>query len=253
MIPFFSIITVTKNTEEKIDKTIQSVLSQSYKNFEYIIVDGHSKDDTFNKIKKYKSIKIKIFSRRDKNFYDGLNYAIKKAKGRYISILNSGDLYFSDSILKKMNAYILKYKNFGLYFSNLFFTDKGKIKRIWIYKNFLHNLNDAFKIAHPTIFFSEQVAHKFKYNIKYSISADLDLILKLIKKNISHKHLNFFSVIMETGGMSSFRGNFFKKLVEDIKVHKSYFKYYLLTFIFQKLLKIKTISIFNKKNFLTKK
>ena len=125
MIPFFSIITVTKNTEEKIDKTIQSVLSQSYKNFEYIIVDGHSKDDTFNKIKKYKNKKIKIFSHRDKNFYEGLNFAIKKTKGRYISILNSGDLYFSDSILKKMNTYILKYKNFGLYFSNLFFIDKA--------------------------------------------------------------------------------------------------------------------------------
>jgi hypothetical protein len=148
-----------------------------------------------------------------------------------------------------MNAYILKYKNFGLYFSNLFFTGKGKIKRIWIYKNFLHNLNDAFKIAHPTIFFSQQVAHKFKYNIKYSISSDLDLILKLIKKKITYKHLNFFSVIMETGGMSSFRGNFFKKLNEDLKIHKSYFKYYVLNFIFQKFLKIKTISIFNKKNF----
>jgi len=249
MIPFFSIITVTKNTEEKIDKTIQSVLSQSYKNFEYIIVDGHSKDGTLNKIKKYKNSKIKIFSRRDKNFYEGLNFGIKKSKGRYISILNSGDLYFSHSILKKMNAYILKYKNFGLYFSNLFFTDKGKIKRIWIYKNFLHNLNDAFKIAHPTIFFSQQVAHKFKYNMKYSISSDLDLILKLIKKKITYKHLNFFSVIMETGGMSSFRGNFFKKLNEDLKIHKSYFKYYVLNFIFQKFLKIKTISIFNKKNF----
>ena len=249
MIPFFSIITVTKNTEAKIDKTIQSVLSQSYKNFEYIIVDGHSKDDTFNKIKKYKNIKIKIFSRRDNNFYDGLNFAIKKSKGRYISILNSGDVYFSDLILKKMNAYILKYKNFGLYFSNLFFIDKGKIKRIWIYKNFLYNLNDAFKIAHPTIFVSKIIAHKFKYNIKYRISADLDLILKLIKKKISYKHLNFFSVIMETGGMSSFCGNFLRKLEEDLKIHKTYFKHYIFNFILQKLLKIRTISIFNKKIF----
>jgi len=253
MKPFFSIITVTKNTEEKIDKTIKSVLSQSYKNFEYIIIDGNSEDETFNKTQKYKNKKIKIFCRDDKNFYDGLNFAIKKAKGRYISILNSGDLYFADSILKKMNKYILKYKNFGLYFSNLFFSGKGKIKRIWIYKKFLYNLNDAFKIAHPTIFFSQQVAHKFKYNIKYSISADLDLILRLIKNKISYKHLNFFSIIMETDGMSSFRGNFFKKLKEDFKIHKCYFKHYIVNFIFQKFLKIKTICISNKKNFVSKK
>ncbi len=101
MIPFFSIITVTKNTEEKIDKTIKSVLSQSYKNFEYIIVDGNSKDETFNKIQKYKNKKIKLFSRKDKNFYDGLNFAIKRANGKYISVISSGDFYYSTLILKK--------------------------------------------------------------------------------------------------------------------------------------------------------
>jgi glycosyltransferase involved in cell wall biosynthesis len=249
MTPFFTIITVTKNTEEKIDKTIQSVLSQSYKNFEYIIVDGYSKDNTLSKIKKFKNIKIKIFSRRDNNFYEGLNFAIKKSKGRYISILNSGDLYFSNSILRKMRECILRYKNFGLYFSNLFFVDKDKINRMWIYKKFIYSLNDAFKIAHPTIFFSKQVADNFKYNTKYTISADLDLILKLIKNRISYKHLNFFSVVMESGGMSSFQGNFFKKLKQDLKIHKTYFRYYIFNFIFQKILKIKTIIIFNKKNF----
>jgi hypothetical protein len=54
---------------------------------------------------------------------------------------------------------------------------------------------------------------------------------------------------METGGMSSFCGNFFRKLEEDLKIHKTYFKYYILNFILQKLLKIRTISIFNKKIF----
>ena len=110
MIPFFSIITVTKNTEEKIDKTIKSILSQSYKNFEYIIIDGNSKDETFNKIRKYKNKKIKIFCRDDKNFYDGLNFAIKKAKGKYISVLNSGDYYYSNFILKKFIKIFLNLK-----------------------------------------------------------------------------------------------------------------------------------------------
>ena len=92
MKPFFSIITVTKNTEEKIDKTIKSVLSQSYKNFEYIIIDGNSEDETFNKTQKYKNKKIKIFCRDDKNFYDGLN---KKSKGKiYFSFKFWGFLLF---------------------------------------------------------------------------------------------------------------------------------------------------------------
>ena len=219
MSPFFSIITVTKNSENKIDKTIKSILSQSYKNFEYIIIDGNSEDETFKKIQKYKNKKIKIFCIDDKNFYDGLNFAIKKAKGKYISVLNSGDSYYSNFILQKINKNILKFKNYDFYFSNLLFVNqKNKVERRWVFKNFYNNLN----------------------NIKYTIAAYLDLILRLIKKKATYKHLNFFSVIMETGGMSSFKGKFLKKLFEDLKINRKYFKYYLVNFFIQKIIKIKT-------------
>ena len=91
MKPYFSIITVTKDTEKKIDLTIRSVLSQSFKNFEYLIVDGNSTDSTFDKINRYKkNKKIKIFRRADKNFYDSLNYATSKAKGNYIKLTEDG-------------------------------------------------------------------------------------------------------------------------------------------------------------------
>ena len=248
MTPFFSIITVTKNTEEKIDKTIKSVLSQSYKNFEYIIVDGHSKDETFNKIQKYKNKKIKVFCRKDKNFYDGLNFAIKRANGKYISVISSGDFYYSTLILKKIHKNIIKFKNFDFYFSNLFFVNnKNKVERKWEFKKFYNNLKDAFKIAHPTIFFSKKVAKNFRYNTKYTIAADLDLILRLIKRKVSYKHLDFFSVMMEAGGMSSFKGKFLKKICEDLTINKKYFKYYLLNFFIQKILKIKTFLFYKKK------
>jgi glycosyltransferase involved in cell wall biosynthesis len=252
MTPFFSIITVTKNTEEKIDKTIKSVLSQTYKNFEYIIIDGNSEDETFNKTQKYKNKKIKIFCRADKNLYDGLNFAIKKAKGKYISVLNSGDFYYSNFILKKIHKNILKFENYDFYFSNLLFVNqKNKVEREWVFKNFYNNLKDAFKIAHPTIFFSKKVAKNFRYNIKYTIAADLDLILRLIKKKTRYKHLNFFSVIMETGGISSFKGKFLQKICEDLKINRKYFKYYFLNFFIQKILKIKTFLPYKKNLSLT--
>ena len=77
MRPFFSIITVTKNSEKKIELTIKSVLSQNFKNFEYIIIDGFSKDSTFLNIKKYKDKKIKIFRNKDNSFYESLNYGVQ--------------------------------------------------------------------------------------------------------------------------------------------------------------------------------
>lgn len=251
MKPFFSIITVTKNTEKKIDLTIRSVLSQNFKNFEYIIVDGCSADNTFVKIIKYKNNKkIRIFKRRDKNFYDSLNYAIKKAKGNYISILNSGDIFFSKKILKNMQANILKYENFDFYFSNLVYFNKNKkVKRIWKNVKLKNNLSDAFRIAHPTIFIFNKVAKKFRYNDNYNISADLDFILKLIQNNIKYKYLNFFSVGMEAKGMSSNLNYFIIKIKEDLSIHKSYFKNYIFNFLKQKLEKIKSVSLFSQKNF----
>ena len=90
----FSIITVVKNDQENISKTILSVLSQNYKNFEYIILDGYSKDKTYEKIKKFKKFKrIKIIRTRDKNLYDGINKAIKISNGKYIGLIHSGDFF----------------------------------------------------------------------------------------------------------------------------------------------------------------
>lgn len=251
MRPFFSIITVTKNTEKKIDLTIRSVLSQRFKNLEYIIVDGYSNDNTFMKIMTYKkNKKIRIFRRYDKNFYDGLNYAISKAKGDYISILNSGDIFLSKKILKNIQNNILKYKNYDFYFSNLVYYDKNKeVKRIWKSSELKNSLSDAFKIAHPTIFLLNKIAKKFRYNDNYRISADLEFILKLIKNNITYKYLNFFSVGMEAKGMSSSYNFCIVKLIEDLKIQKNFFKNYIFNFFNQKLQKSKSLSLFPEKNF----
>ncbi len=90
----FSIITVVKNDQENITKTILSVLSQKYKSFEYIILDGYSNDNTFKIIKKFnKNKKLKIFRAKDKNLYDGINRALKKTKGKYIGLIHSGDFF----------------------------------------------------------------------------------------------------------------------------------------------------------------
>ena len=97
--PFdFTIITIVKNDEKNIEQTIKSVLSQKKVKIQYIVLDGYSSDKTLKKIKKYKS-SIKVISYRDKSFYDGLNYGLKFARGRFVGILNSGDLYFDENVL----------------------------------------------------------------------------------------------------------------------------------------------------------
>ena len=93
------------------------------------------------------------------------------------------------------------------------------------------------------------MAKKFRYNDNYNISADLDFILKLIHNNIKYKYLNFFSVVMEAKGMSSSLNYSIIKILEDLNIHKSYFKNYFFNFFRQKLKKMNSISLLNKKYF----
>jgi glycosyltransferase involved in cell wall biosynthesis len=249
---FFSIITVTKNSEKKIEATIKSVLTQTYKNFEYIILDGFSEDQTFNKIKQFKKKNIFLYRYKDKNFYDGLNYAISKSKGNYIGILNSGDIYYNKNILKKMKKFITNYNSYDYFYSNLLYFNKDfTITRVW--NNNLENkiLHKAFQIPHPTMFVSRKIIKSIKYDIDYKISSDLDFILQIIKKKFTGKYLNFFSIYMENSGMSTSLTNAILKLKEDLNIHRTYFKNYLFSFFLNKLLK--TRSYFFKKKYKFKK
>ena len=89
----FTIITTVFNGEKTIEKTIKSLMSQTYQNFEYIIVDAYSKDNTLKIINQYKSFVSKIISEPDKSIYEGMNKRLKAASGEIVGILNSGDTY----------------------------------------------------------------------------------------------------------------------------------------------------------------
>ena len=95
--PFLSIITVVKNSSDKIDTTIKSVTDQSYKNIEYIVIDGDSNDGTLDKIKKYDEIINYWCSIKDEGIYDAMNYGLRLAKGEVIGIINSGDIFTKNS------------------------------------------------------------------------------------------------------------------------------------------------------------
>ena len=119
----FSIITVVKDNKFQISKTINSIQNQIFKNFEFIIIDGKSKDGTTEEIKiKSKSFKkLKHIIRKDKNLYDGLNYGIKISNGKYIVVLHSGDIFFSRNTLEIINKNI---SNFDAISGNVLFRKK---------------------------------------------------------------------------------------------------------------------------------
>ena len=144
-----SVITVVKNNRSQIPLTLQSILSQSYKNLELIVIDGISEDGTESIIRKHFK-KFKLIRKKDNSVYESLNYACKIAKGDYVTFLHSGDIYFNKHVLSKV---VKNLNNFDLISSNIiYFNDELKIPRIW--KSDRNNFKkNYFSFAHTSFFY----------------------------------------------------------------------------------------------------
>jgi len=169
-----SIITVVKDGEDTIEKCINSVLNQNYKNIEYIIIDGNSSDNTMSIINKYKGKISLVLSENDKGIWDAMNKGIKLAKGEIIGFLNCDDFYYENSF-KTVNNY---FNNFDIDF--LF----GTVKKYKIIHGFNPNIikwSFGFYTSHSVGFFIKTKEHKKVgfYNSNY-LSADLDFFYKMI-------------------------------------------------------------------------
>ena len=131
-----SIITATYNSEKTLKNTLESVLKQTYTNYEHIIIDGDSKDNTMEIVKQYEEKyqgKLRYISEKDSGIYDAMNKGIKMATGDIIGILNSDDIYANENVLEKI-AEKFKQTNCDGTYANLIFMDEetmSKPKRIW--------------------------------------------------------------------------------------------------------------------------
>ena len=243
----FTIITIVKNDEKNIENTIKSVLSQKKIKVQYIVLDGNSSDKTFKIIKKYKK-KIKVLRYKDKSFYDGLNYSLKFAKGRFVGILNSGDLYYNKNILSFVNQ--RKAKS-DFFFGNVLYYNKN----FDIVRNWNINLPSKKKyffyyIPHTSLFISLNLIHEHlkAYNLNYKISSDTELMIRLnLIKNIRFKKINKHIIFMKTGGLSTNLRFIFTKIIEDLLILKTFFKYHFLIHYIKKII-IKINGIYFIKN-----
>lgn len=197
--PIFSIITVVFNDEENIEKTIESIQSQTFRDFEYIVVDGGSNDNTLNILKKYCEIIDILISEKDHGIYDAMNKGVLSSSGKYISFMNSGDTYFSTNTLETVRNEL---NNADVFYGLTELIDKQGNKILHKPESplrFYFNL----PFNHQSVFIRTAVHKDNLYDIRYRVYADLLLFFRLSKKNFTFKESNIIVATYDTTGISS--------------------------------------------------
>ena len=206
-----SIITATFNSGKTVRDTIESVLQQTYTDYEYIIKDGGSKDDTLEICKEYESRfegRMMIVTAPDKGIYDAMNKGIEAATGDVVGLLNSDDFYTSNDVLQTIADSFEKNDIDAVYGDIHFVKDGDLTKCVRYYSSEMFKrkwMRLGFMPAHPSFYCKKSCYEKFGYfDTSFKIAADFENLLRLIfKGRIKTKYIKKDFVTMRTGGAST--------------------------------------------------
>lgn len=200
-----SIITVCKNTKETLQETFESIFSQTYQNFELVVIDGGSTDGTLDIIEKNRD-KIACFvSEPDTGVYNAMNKGIKAATGDILYFLNANDSLCDNDVFKKIVPYFQGEGNLDLLYGNIKYTRDKNVCGICKHNDFRSVLTFLDRnICHQAIFYNSQVFKKYgPYDETYKIFADYEYNVKLfVKHRIKAKYIDLFIACFETDGLS---------------------------------------------------
>ena len=205
-----SIITVSYNNIDTIEDTVQSVLSQTYQNLEYIVIDACSNDGTKDILEKYKNSIDHVIIENDKGMYDGLNKGIKASTGDIIGILHSDDVYKDSFVIEKIIDTFKTNTNSDICLSDIaFFNGKPedpKVLRKMSAKSFHPwQLKFGWMPPHPGMFVKKNLFEKIGfYSLSFKIAADYEFSLRaFLNKEVKYHKANVCSVLMREGGAST--------------------------------------------------
>jgi glycosyltransferase involved in cell wall biosynthesis len=239
--PLISIITVVFNGSKTLKQTIDSVLSQNYKNIEYIIIDGGSTDGTLDIIKKHEEYITEWISEPDKGLYDAMNKGISKANGEIIGMINSDDWYELNTVELIVEAY-RKNPEKKIFHGDIFEILENGIKRIRRFNpskfKFLYY---AMTYNHPTMFVHKDVYKIHLYNNNLKSHSDYQFVLEAFLRDRSQ--FNYLSIPLSNfrlGGVSA-QMNFWEvsKALFNIR-RNSGFSIYSVVFSFLLMSAVKT-------------
>jgi glycosyltransferase involved in cell wall biosynthesis len=219
--PTLSVITVVYNNVRDIERTMLSVLTQTYPNVEYIIVDGLSTDGTLKIIKRYRNLLQKVFSEKDEGIYDAMNKGLAAATGDYVIFMNSGDEFYDNDTVEKVFA---SAPNADIYYGETeMINEEGEslgrrrhqAPEQFTWESFKYGMN----VSHQAIYVRRSIA--LAYDLKYQLSADIDWIIRAVARAEKIVNVKQYVAKYLVGGMSKARHR--KSLMERFNIMVKYY------------------------------
>ena len=218
--PKLSVITVVYNDVSAIERTMLSVLNQTYANIEYILIDGLSADGTLEIIQKYQD-RIKLVSEKDEGIYDAMNKGLSMATGDYVLFMNSGDeIYAMDTVVKIFATA----DDADIYYGETEMIDSNgqslgrrrhKAPETFTWRSFKFGMN----VSHQAIYIKRSLTEP--YDRKYHLSADIDWIIRAAKKAKKIVKIDGYIAKYLVGGMSKQKHR--QSLQERFDIMKRYY------------------------------
>ena len=208
--PRFTIVTISFNAEKCIERTIVSVIQQSYDNVEYIIVDGGSRDGTMQIVERYKDNINRYISEPDRGVYDAMNKGIKMATGDYLIFMNADDIFADTEVLQKV-ANLIKSDVDVIYGNWRTITEYG------LFANKpapISTLNKKFGLSHQAIFVKVSLLKQVPFDLQYKYAGDYNMISSYY---LSGKKFQYVDV--EIAEVSINSGVTFNHFEESVKEH----------------------------------
>lgn len=194
--PLFSIITVTLNHSGGLKRTHESLKNQDFGDYEWIVIDGRSTDDT---VEYLKSVQANYISEKDRGIYDAMNKGIDRANGQYLIFMNAGDCFSGTNILSALKKIIEKENPDFIYGDALENIDAQTLAK----KARHHSkITQGMITHHQAMIYSRSLIDNIRYNQSYKIAADYDLTLQLLNKAEKISYLPQAICIFESGGIS---------------------------------------------------
>ena len=257
--PFFSIVVVSLNPGERLKNTLDSIIKQTYTNYEVILKDGGSSDGSLQELMEDGYFKdknqIKIIQKKDKSIYDGMNQAVQEVSGRYVQFLNCGDYFYSDTVLEEVASYVDKERKESIEITSEdeFAIDVLQNPIKIYYGNQYNQVQDTIIYSAPKIndftcyrnvpchqvcFYDYRLFENRAYDLKYKVRADYEHFLySIYEEKAEGISMPIIIASYEGGGFSETKENRKKSAMEHAEITKKYlgatksFKYRLIMWL----------------------